>query len=123
MQVRDRHGRFATAARRVLRAVRRPGRADRAGLTARGRAQDRPARGKERPPAAAHRGVTLHLPDEDLVGWRRDRLEAAGFARELADAMARDRAMDLHALLELVDRGCPPRLAVRILAPLEGPRA
>jgi hypothetical protein len=27
--------------------------------------------------------------------------------------------MDLHALLELVDRGCPPALAARILAPLE----
>jgi hypothetical protein len=67
--------------------------------------------------------VTVHLPDEDVVGWRRDRLQAAGFARELADAMARDPATDLHALLELVDRGCPPRLAVRILAPLEGPRA
>ena len=67
--------------------------------------------------------MTLHPPDEDLVGWRRDRLEAAGFAREPADAMARDRTIDLHALLELVDRGCPPRLAVRILAPLEGPLA
>ena len=29
--------------------------------------------------------------------------------------------MDLHALLELVDRGCPPRLAVRILAPITRP--
>ena len=67
--------------------------------------------------------MTLHPPDEDLVGWRRDRLEAAGFARELADAMARDRTMDLHAVLELVDRGCPPRLAARILAPLDGPLA
>jgi hypothetical protein len=81
---------------------------------------DRRATGKERRPAVAHTGVTLHPHDEDLVGWRRDRLEAAGFARELADAMARDRAMDLHALLDLVDRGCPPGLAVRILAPLEG---
>ena len=25
----------------------------------------------------------------------------------------------LHALIELVERGCPPALAVRILAPLE----
>jgi hypothetical protein len=64
----------------------------------------------------------LHPLDEDVVGWRRDRLQAAGFARDLADAMARDGAADLHALLGLVDRGCPPRLAVRILAPLEGTR-
>jgi hypothetical protein len=28
--------------------------------------------------------------------------------------------MDLHALLELVGRGCPPVLAARILSPAEG---
>jgi hypothetical protein len=27
--------------------------------------------------------------------------------------------VDIHALLELVDRGCPPHLAARILAPLD----
>jgi hypothetical protein len=27
--------------------------------------------------------------------------------------------MDLHALIGLVERGCPPPLAARILAPLE----
>jgi hypothetical protein len=26
---------------------------------------------------------------------------------------------DLHQLIELVEQGCPPELAVRILAPLE----
>ncbi|MGH2966804.1 MAG: hypothetical protein ACRDMH_15675 [Solirubrobacterales bacterium] len=46
-------------------------------------------------------------------------LERAGFEAELAAAVAADRAMDLHALIELVERGCPPRLAARILAPLE----
>jgi hypothetical protein len=30
-----------------------------------------------------------------------------------------DFSFDLHALLELVDRGCAPDLAVRILAPLD----
>jgi hypothetical protein len=61
--------------------------------------------------------------DRDLVGvvaWRRRRLERAGFESGLADALAADRRADLHALLELVDRGCPPALAVRILAPLDG---
>ena len=43
----------------------------------------------------------------------------AGFHAELAALVAADRAMDLDALIELVDRGCPPRLAARILAPLE----
>jgi hypothetical protein len=27
--------------------------------------------------------------------------------------------VDVHALLELVDRGCPPVLAARIMAPLD----
>ncbi|HEX2105351.1 MAG TPA: hypothetical protein VHF51_16990 [Solirubrobacteraceae bacterium] len=59
------------------------------------------------------------IPDDELVGWRRRRLRRAGFAPDLAAAVARDCAMDLHALLDLVDRGCPPHLAARILAPLD----
>ena len=54
-----------------------------------------------------------------LTDWRLDQLVRAGFDAELAALVAADRAMDLHALIELVDRGCPPRLAARILAPLE----
>jgi hypothetical protein len=37
----------------------------------------------------------------------------------MADRLARDLSFDLHALLELVDRGCPPDLAIRILEPLD----
>lgn len=55
----------------------------------------------------------------DIAQWRRDRLAAAGFAPELADELARNHQVDLHALLQLIDRGCPPRLAARILAPLD----
>jgi hypothetical protein len=62
---------------------------------------------------------TREIPDDELVGWRRRRLCRAGFAPDLADAVARDCAMDLHALLGLVDRGCPPELAARIVAPLD----
>jgi hypothetical protein len=66
--------------------------------------------------------TALQMPDDDLVDWRRRRLMHAGFADALADAVARDCAMDLHAILELVDRHCPPALAVRIVAPLDGER-
>jgi len=59
------------------------------------------------------------IPDDDFASWRRRRLSRAGFEPALAEAVAHDCAMDLHALLELVDRGCPPHLAVRILAPLD----
>jgi hypothetical protein len=62
---------------------------------------------------------TIEIRDPDLVAWRRGRLCSAGFAHDLADAIARNSAMDLHALLGLVDRGCPPLLAARILAPLD----
>jgi hypothetical protein len=54
-----------------------------------------------------------------VVEWRRGRLLAAGFATDLAADLAEQCATDLHALLELVDRGCPPEFAVRILAPLD----
>jgi hypothetical protein len=57
-------------------------------------------------------------PPLDVRAWRRCRLLEAGFPAELADRLAGDADFDLHALLELVDRGCPPVLAVRILAPL-----
>ena len=56
---------------------------------------------------------------EAVFLWRRDQLVAAGFRPSLATAVALDGHHDLHALIELVERGCPPSLAVRILAPLE----
>jgi len=34
-----------------------------------------------------------------------------------ADRAAKETRLDLHAAIELVERGCPPRLALRILAP------
>jgi hypothetical protein len=43
----------------------------------------------------------------------------AGFAFPVASRLARDRRYDLHALIELVEHGCPPELALRILAPVE----
>jgi hypothetical protein len=56
------------------------------------------------------------------VHWRAGRLLSAGFPAELAERLARQERVDLHQLLELVDRGCPPHLAGPILAPLdEGP--
>jgi hypothetical protein len=54
-----------------------------------------------------------------VAEWRRSRLVDAGFGPELAGALAQDVVVDLHAVLLLVDRGCPPALAARILAPVE----
>jgi hypothetical protein len=55
-----------------------------------------------------------------VVAWRREQLLAAAFPAGLADELASDWRFDLHALIELVERGCPPALAARILAPLVG---
>ena len=60
---------------------------------------------------------------ERYVEWRSRCLRSAGFDPSEATRIARDTAYDLHALLELVDRGCRPDLAVRILAPLDGEKA
>jgi hypothetical protein len=51
--------------------------------------------------------------------WRREQLALAGFSLPLAARVARDPRYDLHRLIELVEQGCPPELAARILAPLE----
>ncbi len=55
----------------------------------------------------------------EVVSWRRDQLVDAGFTLPLAASLARDPRYDLHALIELVERGCSAELAVRILAPLD----
>jgi hypothetical protein len=57
-----------------------------------------------------------------LEDWRREQLRRAGFPDSLAARGAAERRMDLHELIELVDRGCPPDLALRILAPLDDGR-
>ncbi len=59
-------------------------------------------------------------PRETLETWRRRRLIAAGFDAQLAGWLT-EGGVDLHELLVLVDRGCPPTLAARILAPLDRP--
>ena len=69
------------------------------------------------PPVERH--ALANLGTDPVVLWRAARLRDAGFSPELADALAHDCAYDLHAVLELVDQGCPPDLAARILAPLD----
>jgi hypothetical protein len=56
---------------------------------------------------------------DDVVRWRRRQLAQAGFPAPLAAGVADDPRYDLHALIGLVERGCPPDLATRILAPLD----
>jgi hypothetical protein len=54
-----------------------------------------------------------------VAAWRRRQLDEAGFPAWLAAPLADDRRVDVHALIELVERGCRPDLAARIALPLE----
>jgi hypothetical protein len=58
-----------------------------------------------------------------VVAWRRDQLVRSGFSELLAARVARDQRFDIHALIELTERGCAPELAVRILTPFDEPQA
>jgi hypothetical protein len=55
----------------------------------------------------------------DVLLWRSEVLRHAGCETALAWDLAADAEIDLHDLLNLIDRGCPPHLAARILAPLD----
>jgi hypothetical protein len=67
--------------------------------------------------------MQLHAGTESgaagIAFWRRRQLVDAGFPLVLAKRVASDPRYDLHSLIELVERGCPAELAVRILAPLD----
>jgi hypothetical protein len=56
---------------------------------------------------------------EGLVLWPRRLLQSAELDAPLAERLASDRRFDLRAVLELIDGGCPPQVAARILAPLD----
>ena len=64
--------------------------------------------------------VTPNQERDGVVDWRRAQLLRSGFPLEAAVSVAENDRYDLHELIELVERGCPPELAMRILAPLEG---
>jgi hypothetical protein len=56
---------------------------------------------------------------DEVVRWRCEQLVESGFALPQAARIAKNAHYDLHALIELVERGCQPELAVRILAPVD----
>ena len=64
-------------------------------------------------------GMASERDAHSVVSWRHQQLVDSGFSPPLAARLAKDRHYDLHALIELVERGCQPELAMRILAPLD----
>ena len=88
--------------------------------------------GKTAPDPRHQRGMTTNRltptgrccadgPPVDVVSWRLCRLLESGFEQDLAQRLASTPDVDVHALLQLVDRGCPSALAARILSPIETP--
>jgi hypothetical protein len=63
--------------------------------------------------AAAHEIVETEL--ERVERWRTAELMRVGFAGDDAVALAARLDVDLHEAIELIQRGCPPELAARIL--------
>ena len=52
---------------------------------------------------------------ERIEEWRREELERAGYPSDAAGELAVRHDIDLHGAVELVERGCPPEIATRIL--------
>ena len=53
--------------------------------------------------------------DDEVVLWRREPLRRAGCRRFEAEVLARELKVDLHEAVELLERGCPSRIALNIL--------
>lgn len=51
----------------------------------------------------------------EVLRWRLGRLAAAGYGLDDALVVASHVEIDLHRATELVERGCPPATALRIL--------
>jgi hypothetical protein len=58
--------------------------------------------------------------DVGVQRWRERLLRRAGMERHVAAAVAADPRYDVHQLLDLLERGCPEPLALRIVAPDDG---
>jgi hypothetical protein len=58
---------------------------------------------------------TEETESERVTRWRAERLERAGYATEVARELAERVDIDLHHAIQLVERGCSPEMAARIL--------
>ena len=57
----------------------------------------------------------IETESERVERWRTDELIRVGYDVEHAAILAMEPGVDLHAAIDLVERGCPPDVAVRIL--------
>ena len=57
----------------------------------------------------------IETETERVERWRTDELLRVGFDFETATVLAAEPAVDLHAAIDMIERGCSPDLAARIL--------
>lgn len=59
--------------------------------------------------------ITKDSEQARIERWRADELQRAGYPRTAAVELAARPDVDLHGAVELLERGCEPELALRIL--------
>ena len=59
--------------------------------------------------------LVIETEQERVERWRTEEFLRAGFDPGAASELAARFDIDLHAAVELLDRGCAPELALRIL--------
>ena len=52
---------------------------------------------------------------DKIARWRAEELERAGYGTRAAGRLAARHDIDLHRAIGLLEQGCPPELAVKIL--------
>lgn len=67
----------------------------------------------ERDPAGIEPDEPVVL--DDVQRYRESELRAVGYSEFWSVELARNPAVDLHAALDIVQRGCDPRLATEIM--------
>ena len=65
--------------------------------------------------SAAELDVYEETENERIERWRAAELERAGYDEPDAAELAGRTDVDLHLAIELLQRGCPPPIALRIL--------
>jgi len=69
---------------------------------------------RENMTAAQFEGLT-ETEAEEILRWRFSELLRAGYDTDAAMVVASHVEVDLHSATELVQRGCPPKTAIRIV--------
>ena len=64
---------------------------------------------------AAEAGLVMDTEVERIEAWRTQELRRAGYDRHAANAVATRHDVDLHFAVDLLRRGCPAELALKIL--------